>query len=412
MLNYIEKYKRIRQQTIALSEPIRPEDMVVQPIEDVSPTKWHLGHTSWFFEVFILEPNKQGYVLYNEQFPFLFNSYYESAGERILRATRGNITQPYFDEVIKYRKYVDQHMLEFLQSDAFTEQHHYLMDVGLNHEQQHQELLLTDIKYVLGHNPLFPAYKKQNIQLEKVAPEESFTIIQEGVYFVGHQAEGFCYDNELGIHQVYLQAYKIRNTPVTNGEYLEFMEDGGYEKFHFWLSDGWDWVKKNNIQSPLYWYKKDKNWMYYTLNGLREIDLDAPVTHISYYEADAFASWKGMRLPTEFEWEIAVKETEKEIPQNANLMDKHRLMPVPSKNNKQFYGDVWEWTSSAYLPYPFYKKDEGALGEYNGKFMVNQMVLRGGSVATPADHIRITYRNFFHANKRWQFTGIRLADYI
>jgi ergothioneine biosynthesis protein EgtB len=411
-MDYILKYKSVRQKTLDLSDHLNEEDMVVQPIEDVSPTKWHLGHTTWFFETFILLPHKKDFELFNANYPFLFNSYYESAGERILRATRGNLTQPYLNEIIRYREYIDSHMLEFLNSSAFKDEYQYMVEVGLNHEQQHQELLLTDIKYVLGHNPLFPTYQKNIIQINDFIKDESFSEIKEGVYFVGHQNDGFCYDNELGIHQIYLQSFKIRNSLITNREYLEFMNDGGYQKFHFWLSEGWDWVNKNNIQAPLYWNFSNKEWVYYTLNGLRPIDLDAPVSHISYFEADAFASWKGMRLPTEFEWEVAVKEIHKTIPENANFLDKNILMPVPAYKNNQLYGDVWEWTASSYLPYPYYKKADGALGEYNGKFMINQMVLRGGSVATPVSHIRSSYRNFFQTNKRWQFTGIRLVDYL
>ncbi|MFY1047560.1 ergothioneine biosynthesis protein EgtB [Chryseobacterium sp. GP-SGM7] len=381
--NWAEKYSEIRNHSVKICEPLEIEDYVVQPIVDVSPPKWHLGHTTWFFETFILEPNFPDYQVFDAQYNFVFNSYYETIGARVIRTDRGNLSRPSVSDIYKYRKYVDEQMDAFLQREYLTEEIKPLLELGLNHEQQHQELLLTDIKYILGHNPLFPAYKNEDVSKKVQSENIEMIHFNEGIYEIGFEGKGFCFDNELGRHKVYLNDFEIADRLVSNREYLEFMEAGGYQDFRHWHAEGWDWVKQNEAKSPLYWHLIDGKWMNYTLNGLEYLDLNDAVCHISFYEASAFASWKEMRLPTEAEWEVA-----------SNYFD---------------WGNRWEWTNSAYLPYPGFKKEAGAVGEYNGKFMVNQMVLRGASVATPMGHSRNTYRNFFQTGLKWQFTGIRLA---
>lgn len=382
-MNATQLYNTVRQATESICKPLLIEDYVVQPVVDISPPKWHLGHTTWFFETFILKPNMAGYQEYDPNFNYVFNSYYETVGTRVLRTDRGNLSRPSVDEIYKYRSYVDQHMLQFLKQEPGGELKELFL-LGLNHEQQHQELLHTDIKYILGHNPLFPAYDSKDIETVHQGDEEGFIDMPGGIYEIGYEGDGFCFDNELKRHKVFLQNYKISRQLVTNKEYLEFINDGGYTNFKYWHSEGWEWVKANGVKSPLYWHFIDDEWRNYTLKGLMQVDWNQPICHISYYEACAYATWKGMRLPTEFEWEAA---------------------------NSQFnWGARWEWTESAYLPYPGFKKAEGAIGEYNGKFMVSQMVLRGASIATPANHSRPTYRNFFQPGLQWQYTGIRLAQ--
>ncbi|MCX8534172.1 ergothioneine biosynthesis protein EgtB [Chryseobacterium luquanense] len=381
--NWAKRYSEIRQHSVSICEPLEIEDYVVQPIVDVSPPKWHLGHTTWFFETFILEPNFPDYKVFDAQYNFVFNSYYETIGARVIRTDRGDLSRPSVSDIYKYRKYVDEQMNKFLQREFLTEEIEPLLELGLNHEQQHQELLMTDIKYILGHNPLFPVYKKEISEQNEVKIQSEMIQFNEGVYEIGFKGEGFCFDNELGRHKVYLNDFEISNQLVTNGEYFEFMEAEGYSDFRYWHAEGWDWVKQNQVKSPLYWHLIDEKWMHYTLNGLQKINLNEPLCHINFFEASAFASWKQMRLPTEAEWEVA-----------SNHFD---------------WGKRWEWTNSAYLPYPGFKKEAGAVGEYNGKFMVNQTVLRGASEATPKGHSRNTYRNFFPTHLQWQFTGIRLA---
>lgn len=387
----------------------------MQPVIDVSPPKWHLGHTTWFFENFILTPHKRGYKLYNKQYGFVFNSYYETVGNRVLRTDRGNLTRPSVEEIINYRNYVDEHMHDFLNDlKECSQELGELIELGLQHEQQHQELLFYDIKYILGHNPLFPAYQKEipeNISIPSI-PSLNFLEVEEGNYQIGTDSNDFHFDNEEGKHQVYLHDFAIANRLTSNGEYLEFIESGGYESFQYWLSEGWAWVNENQKKSPLYWHKIDGKWHYYTFHGLKELNLNEPVAHVSLFEANAYASWKNMRLATEFEWEISCRTNQSRVPINANFVESKLLEPSYSVDNSQFYGDLWEWTNSAYLPYPYFKTSPGAIGEYNGKFMVNQMVLKGGSYATPKDHIRPTYRNFFHPHLQWHFAGIRLAKYL
>jgi ergothioneine biosynthesis protein EgtB len=381
-MNVLDQYRAVRKASEAICRPLQKEDYVVQPIVDVSPPKWHLGHTTWFWEAFVLIPHNPGYRPCNPDYNYVFNSYYETIGARVVRTDRGNLSRPSVDEIYAYRQYVDEAMEKFIASGpgGSLEQ---LIVLGLNHEQQHQELLFTDIKYILGHNPLFPAWSGQDIDEAPALQSGNFITIPAGLYEIGHTGDGFCFDNELNRHKVYLDSYQLAASPVTNEEYLAFMEDGGYTNFVWWHAEGWDWVKKNAIEAPLYWHRIDGRWHQYTLAGLKQLDGKQLLSHISYYEAVAFAAWKGCRLPTEFEWEAAASQ-------------------FP-------WGKRWEWTESAYLPYPGFKKAEGAIGEYNGKFMVSQMVLRGASAATPAGHSRPSYRNFFHPYLRWQFTGIRLA---
>lgn len=409
----IERYKDVRSQTEALCSPLKTEDYVIQTMPNVSPAKWHLAHTSWFYETFILSEFVDHYVSYHPKFAYLFNSYYVQAGERHCRPKRGLLSRPTVQEVYDYRKYIDEQMLDLLEQPDTKELNrlYTVTELGLNHEQQHQELILTDIKHVFSMNPLYPAYQNREIKLtNKISPLDWISF-NEGVYEIGFNGPGFCFDNELPRHNSYLQSFELSNRLVTNKEYLSFMEDGGYERPDLWLSDGWDRVKKENWNSPYYWEKRDNEWWMITLQGPRKVNPAEPVCHVSHYEADAFARWFGARLPTEFEWEKAAQD----VPVQGNFVDQHNFHPMPledfqsSSKINQMFGDVWEWTQSAYLPYPGYRPLPGALGEYNGKFMANQMVLRGGSCATPPSHIRKTYRNFFHPDSRWQFSGIRLA---
>lgn len=392
------------------------EDFVVQPIVDVSPPKWHLGHTTWFFEKMILETYKPNYKVFHPEYNYVFNSYYETVGNRVLRTNRGNLTRPSVKEVFQYRAYVNDQLLDLLDTAEYLNPTlANLLELGCQHEQQHQELLLYDIKYILGTNPLFPAYlaRVSTNQKETSINQLGFLDVEAGLYNIGHQEDGFCFDNELGRHQVYLHDYRIADRLITNLEYLEFIEDGGYQKFKYWYSEAWEWVKTNNKTAPFHWHNMDGVWYNYTLNGLEKINPNEPVSHISQYEANAFALWKGMRLPTEFEWEIASNLYQPKTVAESNFVESQNYRPLPTQNgNIQMMGDLWEWTNSSYTPYPYFKTAEGAVGEYNGKFMINQMVLRGGSYATPKDHIRNTYRNFFHPNLNWHFTGIRLAKHV
>jgi ergothioneine biosynthesis protein EgtB len=378
----LQLFTETRQHTEALCKPLEIEDYVVQPATEVSPPKWHLGHTTWFFEEFILKHHKPNYKLFHDDFAFVFNSYYETIGKRVVRNDRGNLSRPGVAKVYDYRHYVTNEMKEFLASEI-SEEIEEILQVGIHHEKQHQELLMTDIKYILGNNPLLPKYNNDFTEHKVEQISHEWLSIEEGVYEIGHDEDSFCYDNELGRHKTYIQNFEISNKLVTNGEFIEFINAGGYQDFNHWHADGWEWVKEVQQTQPMYWHKIEGQWHYYTLQGLQKINEDAPLCHISFYEAFAYAQWKGCRLPTEFEWEVA------------------------QQNFK--WGSRWEWTEGGYLPYPGYTKAPGAIGEYNGKFMVNQKVLRGGSVVTPAKHTRPTYRNFFQPNLGWQFTGIRLV---
>lgn len=380
----IQLFNDTRTHTEHICSFLETEDYVVQPVVDVSPPKWHLGHTTWFFEEFVLKNNAPDYQIYDERYAYVFNSYYESAGDKVVRSDRGNLSRPTVSDVYSYRKHVTDALLKYLKKENPSEKILEVIELGCHHEKQHQELLLTDIKYILGNNPLHPVYSEDFEENPIQDFPQEWLEVKEGVYEIGHnKSKDFCYDNELGFHKTYLHSYQISNKLVTNREYLEFMADGGYLQVLLWHAEAWDWINLHEIRSPFYWHKVEGEWQQYTLKGLKPLNPDAPVTHLSYYEAFAYAQWKGMRLPTEFEWEVAQKNFE--------------------------WGSRWEWTESAYSPYPFYTKEPGALGEYNGKFMVNQKVLRGGSVATARNHTRYTYRNFFHPHLRWQFTGLRLA---
>ncbi len=411
-----QKFREVRQQTEKLAAPLKAEDTVVQPVIDVSPPKWHLGHTTWFFEEFLLSQYIPNYQRFHPRYNYLFNSYYEGAGDRVQRAYRGNMTRPTRDEIIEYRKYVTSQTLDYLHNPDSTidERALYILEVGLNHEQQHQELLVYDIKFILGHNPLFPSYSEKPFQgqIEGRVVEMNFLEVEEGTYTIGYEGPDFHFDNEEGIHQVYLHGYEIMDRLITAGEFKEFVEAGGYKDYRYWLEEGWKWVNTQEAEAPFYWFEVDGEWHQFTHHGLEKLNLQAPMTHINFYEANAFANWKGLRLPTEFEWEVAAKTYAPRIPEEANFVDTEFYRPIPRQGeNHQFWGDVWEWTHSAYLPYPFYQAEASTLGEYNGKFMVNQMVLRGGSCATPRDHIRLSYRNFFHPHLQWLFSGFRLARY-
>lgn len=408
--NISQNYLDVRKQTMVLVAPLQTEDFIPQPIIDVSPPKWNLGHTTWFFETFILKRYHSSYKEFDPDFNFVFNSYYESIGERVLRDQRGNLSRPELKKVFAYREYVDKQMEDFLKHGNYSEDVLKLIELGINHEQQHQELFITDFKYILFSNPLKPTYSEINTGTGKKPADLSYYDIEEGIYPIGCSGPDFHFDNEEGEHKVYLHHFSISNRLITNAEYLEFMQAGAYTNFKFWLAEGWDWVNKNSIKSPEYWIYENEEWFNFTLGGIKPIELNEPVTHISFYEADAYARWSGTRLATEFEWEVACKHFAPKIKQENNFLESGLLHPITQQNNSnQLLGDVWEWTNSAYLPYPGFNIAEGAVGEYNGKFMINQMVLRGGSCATPKSHFRISYRNFFHPDKRWQFTGIRLV---
>ncbi|BDD01656.1 ergothioneine biosynthesis protein EgtB (plasmid) [Persicobacter psychrovividus] len=368
-----------------ICSPLAIEDYIPQPSVDVSPPKWHLGHTTWFFEEMVLAVHSKEFSRYNPKYAYVFNSYYETIGDRVERPQRGWMSRPTVSDVLAYRRYVDERMEWLIEGISFfPKEVKDLVILGLQHEQQHQELLYTDIKYTLNLNPMVPVYEEDAELVNDYNSDQGFLEIREGLYDIGFEGEGFCFDNEKGRHKVFLPAFSIAKGLVTNQEYLEFIEDGGYEKHDLWHAQGWDWLKSNQLEHPMYWRKEEGHWKQFTLGGLMDLDPHAQLAHINYYEAYAFAQWKGMRLPTEFEWEVA--------------------------SGQLSWGSRWEWTQSAYLPYPKYQKAEGAVGEYNGKFMVSQMVLRGASVATSPDHSRPTYRNFFHPELSWQFTGIRLVQ--
>ncbi len=417
-----ERFRRVRRRTLALCEPLTPEDMMVQSCPEASPAKWHLAHTAWFFESFVLREFLPGYRLFNPDFSWLFNSYYQSFSEFPEKRLRASFSRPGLEEVLRYREHVDAAMKRLLESDPHPEALRRA-ELGANHEEQHQELLLTDILHAFYTNPLKPDYRKQDCGEQNGAAERQSRALrliefEGGLREIGHAGEGFCYDNELPRHRVWLEPYALASRLVSCGEYAEFIADGGYRRPELWLSAGWDAVRANGWCAPLYWNKLDGEsgaWHIFTLCGTRSLAemADVPVSQVSFFEADAYARWAGCRLPTEAEWEAAAES----VPLQGNLLDSGRLMPAsPAAGSardqsclQSCYGDCWEWTASAYLGYPGFRPLEGALGEYNGKFMSGQMVLRGGSCVTPAPHIRASYRNFFPPETRWQFSGIRLA---
>jgi len=403
----------VRGQTTALAAPLSDADATVQSMEDASPAKWHLAHTSWFFETFILLPCLKSYQVFDEGFSYLFNSYYEQVGDRFPRPTRGLLTRPSLDEIRTYRAHVDKAM-DQLFNQKIAADTVSLIELGLQHEKQHQELLLTDILHLFAQNPLRPAYREgQPLGVAHSGKEHgSWTDYAGGIVSVGAEGDGFAFDCETPQHEVLLRPYRLNNRTVTNRQWAAFIADGGYGNVSLWLSDGIAVARDQGWQAPLYWEKQDDVWWSMTLRGFQPVDMDAPVTHVSYYEADAFATWADKRLPTEAEWEHAAANA----PVEGNFADSGRLRPKPQSTEPDantpagLFGDVWEWTASAFLPYPGFKPAVGAVGEYNGKFMSGQMVLRGGSCASPEGHLRTSYRNFFQPEKRWQFSGLRLAE--
>ncbi|MDP9253461.1 MAG: ergothioneine biosynthesis protein EgtB [Verrucomicrobiota bacterium] len=408
----IERFRQVRDFTTRLCQGLEPEDCVVQSMPDVSPTKWHLAHTSWFFETFVLKVWMSDYRPAIPQYAYLFNSYYNAAGDMHRRDLRGLISRPTVAQTYRYRASIDKCVIDLIENadDELLDEIEPVLILGFHHEQQHQELLVTDIKHVFAQNPLHPIFEDRDTSREsrEITPMH-FIDFDEATVAIGHDDAGFSYDNEGPQHRALVSACSLGSRLVTNGEYLAFIQASAYQRSEFWLSLGWTVVNEQRWQAPLYWVQQNGQWWNFTLSGFRPIDESEPVTHVSYFEADAYANWSGARLPTEFEWERAAAD----LPIDGNLVETQRFHPAPAspgdRGLTQMFGDVWEWTRSAYLPYPGYRAAPGALGEYNGKFMCNQMVLRGGSCATSRDHIRPTYRNFFPPEKRWQFTGIRLA---
>ena len=416
-------YCAVRRATESLCEPLIVEDYVIQSMPDVSPPKWHLGHTTWFFEQFLLQQFAAGYKSFHERYGYIFNSYYHSFGSRVARDARGTLSRPSVKDIYDYRAAIDEGILKLIESAEERRHSRFesLIELGLHHEQQHQELLLTDIKHIFASNPLYPVYRvpgsRESLRPSTSPPPLKFIAIEGGIFELGAAGEGFAWDNERPRHKILLNGFGLMNRLVTCGEYLEFIGDGGYADPLLWLSDGWDVLGREEWQAPLYWLRTDDGWQIITLSGIRPVDPLEPVAHISFYEAAAYARWAGKRLPTEAEWEIGAR-TLKTSPGCGNFLEEGNFHPVPcgcapgvhGSGLSQMFGDVWEWTGSAYLPYPGYQPESGPLSEYNSKFMSNQMVLRGGSCATPRSHFRPTYRNFFQCDKRWQFTGMRLAD--
>ena len=412
-----DRYDAVRAHTEGLCEPLAVEDYVVSSMPDASPTKWHLAHTSWFFETFVLGPHDPGYAPIDARYAFLFNSYYVQAGERHCRAQRGLVTRPTVAEVYAYRAHVDAHVRRLLERVGGDPAHpaHAAVELGLHHEQQHQELLLTDIKHAFWMNPMRPAYRPRPHAAAAAPPALAWREHEAGVYRIGHEGAGFSFDNEGPAHRVFLEPFRLASRLTTNGEFRAFVEDGGYRRTELWLSAGWATVQAGRWEAPLYWERSAHGWDEFTLGGTRPLDDAEPVCHVSYYEADAFARWAGRRLPTEAEWEVAAGAA----PVEGSFVEGRRFHPAPVGGRaagasavglEQLYGELWQWTGSPYVAYPGYVPAAGAIGEYNGKWMADQWVLRGASCATPRTHARPTYRNFFPSDARWQFGGIRLAS--
>ncbi|MNM02028.1 Iron(II)-dependent oxidoreductase EgtB [compost metagenome] len=411
----IDHYHKVRRHSLLLAEPLSDEDCGAQSMPDASPVKWHLAHTTWFFETFILESMETAFAPFHPAFRVLFNSYYNGVGDKHPRAQRGLLTRPGMDVVRAYRANVDARIGRLLASELARPERErltMLLALGLEHEQQHQELLLTDVKHLLAQSALFPAYLDSAVTATapQPAPAPAWIAFDGGLAQIGHAGDGFCFDNELPRHPQYVAPFQLASALVTNGEFLAFIEAGGYRTAHLWLAEGWDWVRSQSLQCPLYWQRDDAGrWQEFTLYGLRPLDAAAPATHLSLFEADAYAHWAGARLPTEAEWEVAAQGVEMEV---GRLHPAAGASAVAGKGLRQMFGHCWQWTSSSYAPYPGYRTAPGALGEYNGKFMLNQYVLRGSSCATSAGHARASYRNFFPAGARWQFSGIRLARQV
>jgi ergothioneine biosynthesis protein EgtB len=400
------RFINVRQKTEALCSPLENEDLVIQSMPEVSPPKWHLGHTTWFLEELILNKRQRNYKFYQDNYRKIFNSYYKGLGEHWNQSERGRLSRPGVNEVKAYRKAIDEILFNSIEQNKNDAEFMKMIELAIHHEQQHQELLLMDVKNILGTNPMLPAYQKNFKPIKKHSPEK-WIEFPEGVYEIGSSGKTqFAFDNETPVHKVYLNSFAISDHLVTNGEYLHFIQDKGYSQPKLWLSKGWDWVQQNNITAPLYWSYKDKEWSEFTLYGQMPLDLSSPVSHINYFEADAFAKWMNMRLPTEAEFEVCAHEISGA---GENKMDKDKLNVLHPENAKTFDSQLWCWTRSHYSPYPGFSPFEGAIEEYNGKFMCNQFILRGGCFATPEGHYRRTYRNFYEPEQRWMFSGIALA---
>ncbi len=405
--NLASRYGQVRATTEALAQGLSAEDCALQSMPDASPVKWHMAHTTWFFETFVLEKHASRHEPFHPSFRYLFNSYYNSLGDQFSRPQRGMLSRPGLDDILRYRAHVDTRLQSLLEGKRLSAEVLTLVELGLNHEQQHQELILTDLKHLLSLNPLTPAYRKGALEPSAPAAALEFSRFEAGDVEIGHDGAGFAFDNELPRHRQHVAPFELASRPVTNGEFLAFVEDGGYRRPEFWLSEGRSIVTAQRGEHPVYWRKQEGAWYEFTLRGLQPLDPHRPLTHISHFAADAYAHWASARLPTEFEWEIAAGDA----PLDGNFVESGELHPRATGAGAlaAMHGDVWEWTLSSYAPYPGYKPAAGAVGEYNGKFMSNQYVLRGGSCATPASHIRRSYRNFFPSSARWQFSGVRLA---
>nr|WP_026075737.1 ergothioneine biosynthesis protein EgtB [Noviherbaspirillum massiliense] len=403
----VEHYRSVRRHTLALAEPLSDEDCCAQSMPDASPVKWHMAHTTWFFETFLLERYEPAFQPFDAAFRVLFNSYYNGVGDKYPRPWRGLLTRPSLGDVRAYRRNVDERLVQLMARHDVPAELTGLVELGLQHEQQHQELMLTDVKHLLSMNPTHPAYSQAPLAPASWLAPATWHAFEAGIVRVGHEGDGFCFDNETPRHRQFVEAFELASRLVSNGEYLAFIEAGGYRDPALWLSEGWDWINANRISHPLYWRQMQDGWREFTLHGLQTLDLHRPVTHVSYFEADAYARWAGARLPSEAEWERAARDA-KDFG-HASLHPPAASGGARPDGLMQLFGACWQWTSSSYAPYPGYRAAEGAIGEYNGKFMVNQYVLRGSSCATPPGHARISYRNFFPAGTCWQFSGIRLA---